>query len=190
MRLDFDEFALQPPLLGNCQYDKMWVTANGEYPLLCGQNSGQHIYLDVAGKSHTELTFSVDYLKDPLYSCPDRFGIAAETANVPYSQVNKPKIAQLFVYDHSTCREDKTVQSKSMFKLMTNLNSFILIPEELGISKSLKFLVDVVKCQKHLEVVYHITRDFLVIFGRLTIMDSAVIVMITFVMPNNFKNAQ
>ena len=32
---------MQPPLLGNCQYDKMYVTANGDYPLLCGQNSGK-----------------------------------------------------------------------------------------------------------------------------------------------------
>jgi hypothetical protein len=69
------EFGLQPPLLGNCQFDKMLVTANGRYPLLCGQNTGQHIYLDVAGKSHTDISFLVDYLKAELYSCPDRFNL-------------------------------------------------------------------------------------------------------------------
>ncbi len=58
----------------------MWVTANGEYPLLCGHNSGQHIYLDVAGKSHTQLTFSVEELQPQFYSCPDRFGIAAQNS--------------------------------------------------------------------------------------------------------------
>lgn len=73
------EFSLQPPLLGNCQYDKMWIAANGKYPLLCGQNSGQHIYLDVAGKSHTDVTFQVDALKQQLYSCPDRFNLTGNS---------------------------------------------------------------------------------------------------------------
>ena len=50
------------------------VTANGKYPLLCGHNTGQHMYLDVSGKSHTELTFALDYLQPEFYSCPDRFG--------------------------------------------------------------------------------------------------------------------
>ena len=27
------------------RYDKFYVSANGKYPLLCGENSGQHIYL-------------------------------------------------------------------------------------------------------------------------------------------------
>ena len=74
VRLDFLDFDLQPPILGNCHYDKMWVTANGKYPLLCGHNTGQHMYLDVSGKSHTELTFALDYLQPEFYSCPDRFG--------------------------------------------------------------------------------------------------------------------
>ena len=32
------------------------------------------MYLDVSGKSHTELTFALDYLQPEFYSCPDRFG--------------------------------------------------------------------------------------------------------------------
>ena len=79
VRLDFLDFDLQPPVLGNCHYDKMWVTANGKYPLLCGRNTGQHMYLDVAGKSHTELTFFLDFLQPALYSCPDRFNIIEPT---------------------------------------------------------------------------------------------------------------
>ena len=111
---------MQPPLLGNCQYDKMYVTANGDYPLLCGQNSGKayifmlnkadysakkkgltvscfsitylhsghHIYLDVAGKSFTDITFQADLLRPQLYTCPDRFGIAAQTSDVPYAVVS------------------------------------------------------------------------------------------------------
>ena len=69
----------------------MWVTANGEYPLLCGHNSGHHIYLDVAGKRHTDITFMVEPIKPEFYSCPDRFGIAAQAENVPYATV-KPEI--------------------------------------------------------------------------------------------------
>ena len=88
VRLDFEEFVMQPPLLGNCQYDKMYVTANGDYPLLCGQNSGHHIYLDVAGKSHTDITFQAETLRSQFYDCPDRFGIAAQTTDVPYAVVN------------------------------------------------------------------------------------------------------
>ena len=28
-------------------YDKMYVDANGVYPLLCGENTGHHIYLGI-----------------------------------------------------------------------------------------------------------------------------------------------
>ena len=52
------------------------------------QNSGHHIYLDVAGKSFTDITFQADLLRPQLYSCPDRFGIAAQTSDVPYAVVS------------------------------------------------------------------------------------------------------
>ncbi len=32
-----------------------------------------YYFLDVAGRSHTDVTFQLDYLKDSLFSCPDRF---------------------------------------------------------------------------------------------------------------------
>ena len=75
IRLDFEEFNIQPPLLGTCHYDKFYASANGKYPLLCGDNSGQHMYLDVSGRSTTDLTFILDELKSALYSCEDKFGM-------------------------------------------------------------------------------------------------------------------
>jgi len=75
IRLDFDEFNIQPPLLGTCHYDKFYASANGKYPLLCGTNSGHHMYLNVEGRSTTDLTFILDNLKEALYNCPDKFGV-------------------------------------------------------------------------------------------------------------------
>ena len=97
MRLDFDEFLLQPPLLGNCQYDKMWVTANGKYPLLCGQNTKQHIYLDVAGKQYTDVTFLIDELQAELYQCPNRLGLAEKEPNAVYTVVQDGRLEKLMV---------------------------------------------------------------------------------------------
>ena len=91
VRLDFEEFVIQPPILGNCHYDKLYVTANGDYPLLCGQNSGHHIYLDVAGKSFTDITIQAETLRSELYNCPDRFGIAAQTSDISYAVVRTKK---------------------------------------------------------------------------------------------------
>ena len=34
LRLDFEEFNIQPPLLGTCHFDKFYASANGKYPLL------------------------------------------------------------------------------------------------------------------------------------------------------------
>ena len=54
---------MQPPLLGTCHYDKFYVSANGKYPLLCGDNSHHHLYLDVTGRSTTDLTLVLASLK-------------------------------------------------------------------------------------------------------------------------------
>ena len=78
VRIDFDEFKLQPPLLGDCKFDKMFaVTGAGgsRFPVVCGQNDGHAIYIDVEGRATTDLTFVVKRLQDGLYSCPDRFGL-------------------------------------------------------------------------------------------------------------------
>ena len=63
MRLDFDEFGIQPPLLGNCIFDMFYVGANGKYPLVCGDNSGHHLYLNVEGRATTDLTFIINELQ-------------------------------------------------------------------------------------------------------------------------------
>ena len=63
MRLDFDEFGIQPPLLGNCIFDMFYVGANGKYPLVCGDNSGHHFYLNVEGRATTDLTFIINQLQ-------------------------------------------------------------------------------------------------------------------------------
>ncbi|KAH7933611.1 hypothetical protein HPB49_014370 [Dermacentor silvarum] len=50
IRLDFDEFDLERPTVGNCDGEKLIVTgqnANNVVPPLCGLNTGQHMYIDV-----------------------------------------------------------------------------------------------------------------------------------------------
>ncbi|XP_075532255.1 uncharacterized protein LOC142564933 [Dermacentor variabilis] len=50
IRLDFDEFDLERPTVGNCDGEKLIVTgqnANNVVPPLCGLNTGQHLYIDV-----------------------------------------------------------------------------------------------------------------------------------------------
>ena len=66
---------VQPPLLGSCSFDKMFINANGEYPILCGENTGHHMYLDVKGRASTDLNIVLEKLEQHLYECPDKFGI-------------------------------------------------------------------------------------------------------------------
>ena len=75
LRLDFDELTVQPPLLGNCVFDMFYVSANGKYPLICGENTGHHVYLNVEGRASTDLTFILSNLQERLYSCPDTFNV-------------------------------------------------------------------------------------------------------------------
>jgi hypothetical protein len=49
--------------------------SGNDYPILCGWNEGHHMYLDVADKSTTDLTFVIKQLKDELYTCLDRFDL-------------------------------------------------------------------------------------------------------------------
>ncbi|KAH8030946.1 hypothetical protein HPB51_012414 [Rhipicephalus microplus] len=62
LRLDFDEFDLERPTVGNCDGEKLIVTghnANNVVPPLCGLNTGQHHETE-AGLGVTECT--MDYL--------------------------------------------------------------------------------------------------------------------------------
>ncbi|XP_050069689.1 uncharacterized protein LOC126557831 [Anopheles maculipalpis] len=48
--LEFLFFELQPPQLGNCVEDQFIVSVQNDqrvYPVLCGINTGQHMYLDI-----------------------------------------------------------------------------------------------------------------------------------------------
>lgn len=50
IRLDFVAFSLKPPTAGVCDVDKLIVdgqSQNNVAPALCGQNVGQHLYLEV-----------------------------------------------------------------------------------------------------------------------------------------------
>ena len=47
----------------------------GKYPLLCGENSGHHIYLNTEGRASTDLTFLLNSLQEQLYNCPDKFNV-------------------------------------------------------------------------------------------------------------------
>ena len=48
---------------------------SGKYPLLCGENSGHHIYLNTEGRATTDLTFLLNSLQEQLYNCPDKFNV-------------------------------------------------------------------------------------------------------------------
>ena len=80
LRLDFDEFSIQPPLLGNCIFDMFYVGANGKYPLVCGDNSGHHLYLNVEGRATTELTFILSQLQDSASKSSIRRFVITEKA--------------------------------------------------------------------------------------------------------------
>ena len=80
LRLDFTEMTVQPPVLGTCRFDKMYVEGNGKYPLLCGDNTDQHMYIDVTGRATTDLSMMLMDLETKLYSCPDKHGIFKSTA--------------------------------------------------------------------------------------------------------------
>ena len=42
------DFRLGPPSAGDCNDDQFIVRANDPLPTLCGDNTGQHMYVDVA----------------------------------------------------------------------------------------------------------------------------------------------
>ncbi|XP_052863065.1 uncharacterized protein LOC128269710 [Anopheles cruzii] len=48
--LEFVLFELLPPQQGNCREDRFFISvqnSNRVYPVLCGINTGQHMYLDI-----------------------------------------------------------------------------------------------------------------------------------------------
>ena len=52
--------------------------SGSDYPILCGWNGGHHMYLDVADRAATDLTFVIKQLKEEIYSCLDRFEVVTK----------------------------------------------------------------------------------------------------------------
>ncbi|XP_046978214.1 uncharacterized protein LOC124543928 isoform X3 [Vanessa cardui] len=51
IRLDFKSFEILPPTAGSCEQDQFLVTGqnvNNVIPILCGINTGQHVYIEVS----------------------------------------------------------------------------------------------------------------------------------------------
>jgi len=62
LRLDFEEFTLaQPDLNGLCTTDSFMVrtTVGERLPILCGENGGQHLYIDVGRGSANPVVLSI-----------------------------------------------------------------------------------------------------------------------------------
>ncbi|GIY53721.1 CUB domain-containing protein [Caerostris extrusa] len=62
LRLDFEEFSLaQPDILGLCTKDSFMVrtTVGERLPILCGENRGQHLYIDMGRGSGNPVVLSV-----------------------------------------------------------------------------------------------------------------------------------
>jgi len=55
LRLDMLDFRLGPPNQGDCNEDQFIIRANEPLPVLCGNNSKQHLYIDVRGRKETNL---------------------------------------------------------------------------------------------------------------------------------------
>merc|ERR1712172_282129 len=73
LRLDLLDFELGPPTAGDCNDDQFIVRANDPLPTLCGDNTGQHMYVDVRGRSETNLNI----LSMPIF--PKPVGVHNET---------------------------------------------------------------------------------------------------------------
>ena len=61
-----------PVITGGSRND---LVSAGKYPLLCGETSGHHIYLNTEGRASTDLTFLLNSLEEQLYNCPDKFNV-------------------------------------------------------------------------------------------------------------------
>ncbi|XP_063607519.1 procollagen C-endopeptidase enhancer 1-like [Penaeus indicus] len=78
LRLDFEDFQLQPPYWGDCKYDQFYAESSTPLPTLCGVNNGSHMYVNVEGRSKTDLTFLLGRLEYYLYHCYDIYGSIPE----------------------------------------------------------------------------------------------------------------
>ncbi|CAG4929896.1 unnamed protein product [Colias eurytheme] len=72
IRLDFLNFEVLPPTAGNCEQDQFIVTGqnvNNFIPILCGINTGQHVYIEVGNvKGPVSLSFQTVTADSRLFS--------------------------------------------------------------------------------------------------------------------------
>ena len=66
LRLDLLDFELAQPDLGDCNRDQFIIRADEPLPVLCGKNSGQHLFVDVRGRKETD----INLLTTPVYPKP------------------------------------------------------------------------------------------------------------------------
>lgn len=71
LRLDLIDFDLSQPDLGDCNRDQFIVRADEPLPVLCGKNSGQHLFVDVRGRKETD----INLLTSPTYPKPVGMGV-------------------------------------------------------------------------------------------------------------------
>ncbi|XP_041979786.1 uncharacterized protein LOC121733564 [Aricia agestis] len=65
-RLDFTNFEILPPTSGNCEQDQFSISgqdANNVIPIICGINSGQHMYIEV-GNTEGPINLSIQTLNE------------------------------------------------------------------------------------------------------------------------------
>ncbi|XP_038213999.1 uncharacterized protein LOC119833864 [Zerene cesonia] len=72
IRLDFLNFEILPPTAGNCEQDQFIVTGqnvNNIIPIICGVNTGQHVYIEVGNiKGPVMLSFQTVTADSRLFS--------------------------------------------------------------------------------------------------------------------------
>ena len=66
LRLDLLEFELAQPDVGDCSRDQFIMRADEPFPVLCGKNTGQHLFVDVRGRKETD----INVMTTPLYPKP------------------------------------------------------------------------------------------------------------------------
>lgn len=60
LKIELVQFTMaQPDGDGNCNTDKFEVNFGTKVPTLCGENTGQHVYVNFIGKSPIEIVFKL-----------------------------------------------------------------------------------------------------------------------------------
>ncbi|XP_053604558.1 uncharacterized protein LOC128671812 isoform X2 [Plodia interpunctella] len=98
LRLDFMNFELLPPTGGTCQEDQFIVSGqnvNNMIPIICGVNTGQHIYIEV-GETEGPIILAIQTVSPDsrLFSIKNNLNYAicisraAQTCSVTYTNSN------------------------------------------------------------------------------------------------------